>query len=173
MDFTAPPPERLFFSGARAVIIFVRNLNAVDWVLIGVITTLVVPIPVYRHGAARGIQGLLALLTLLFTLVNIYVLVRVCVYTPSHNPDMIAQAASWDPNIVSPENSTIALVDISNFLSPIAADTALLYNTILDDLALDMTFRQIALSAATPCILKVGRLLDSLPFVRDRIRLVL
>ena len=78
MDFTAPLPERLFFSGARAVIIFVRNLNAVDWALIGVITTLVVPVPVYRHGATRGLQGLLALLAVLFTLVNVYVLVRVC-----------------------------------------------------------------------------------------------
>ena len=83
------------------------------------------------------------------------------------------QAASWDPNIEPPENSTIALVDISNFLSPIAADTALLYNTILDDLALHMTFRQITLSAAVPCILKIGRLLDSLTFIQDRIRLVL
>ena len=87
MDFTAPLPERLFFSGARAVIVSVRNLNAVDWVLIGVITALVVPIPVYRHGATRGLKGLLALLAVLFTLVNLYILVRVCVWTPSHNPD--------------------------------------------------------------------------------------
>ena len=87
MDFTAPLPERLFFSGARAVIIFARDLHAVDWVLIGVITALVVPIPVYRHGATDGLQGLLTLLAVLSTLVNVYVLVRCCAYTPRHNLD--------------------------------------------------------------------------------------
>ncbi|KZV74268.1 hypothetical protein PENSPDRAFT_648112 [Peniophora sp. CONT] len=156
MHFTAPLPERLFFTAARTAIVFVRDLKALDWVLVGVIAALVVPVPVYRAGATRGLQGLLVLLAALFTLVNLYIL-----------------AASWTPDLISPEKSTLALVDISNFISPIAADSVLLYNTVLDNLVQGMSFQQLAVTSAAPFILKIGRLLDSIPFIRDRMGLVM
>ena len=75
MDFTAPLPERLFFGVVRAAVLGVRSLKAFDWVLMAIIVALVVPIPVYRRGAALGFEGLAVLLAIFFSLVNTYVLV--------------------------------------------------------------------------------------------------
>ncbi|VDC03871.1 unnamed protein product [Peniophora sp. CBMAI 1063] len=156
MDSITPLPERLLFSAVRTVTVFVRDLRALDWVLLGVIAALILPVPIYQKVTVRCLRMLLVLLAGLFTLVNIYVL-----------------AASWIPDSVSPEDSTIALVDISNFLTPIIADSVLLYNTILDNVAQGMACQDLVVASAAPLILKLGRLLDSQPLVQDRFRVVL
>ena len=67
----------------------------------------------------------------------------------------------------------IALVDISNFISPIVADVVLLYNTVLDEMVEGMSSPQLVAASSAPVMLTIGPLVDSIPFVKVRLKPVM